>query len=102
NPKRLCESIVERDRARSFDALGIDQKFRRLSRQVCIGVVGRKRHVDGACFACRHADELLLETWNECTGTDIDPDIATRAAFERRAVDLAGKIDYDTIALFDL
>src|SRR5262249_6951552 len=63
---------------------------------------GRKRNLHQPRFAGAHADELVLETRDEGAGSDIDADVAAAAAFERRAVDLAGKVDDDAIALFHL
>ena len=50
----------------------------------------------------RHADELILEARDEGAGADIDADVAAGAALERLAVDLAGEVDDDAVALLDL
>ena len=46
--------------------------------------------------------ELILEARDEGPGADIDADVVAGAALERRAVDRAGEVDDDAIALFDL
>src|SRR5262249_56247072 len=66
------------------------------------GVVGGKRNFPQPRSAGAHADELVLKTRDEGAGSDIDANVAAAAAFERRAVDLAGKVDDDAIAPFHL
>ena len=53
-------------------------------------------------LADAHADELVLEARDEGAGADIDADVAAGAALERLAVELAGEVDDDAIALLDL
>ena len=67
-----------------------------------VGIGGRERHVHGPGLAGRHADELVLEARNEGAGADVDADIAAGAALERLAVDLAGEVDHDAVAVLDL
>ena len=71
-------------------------------RPVGIHVVDREGHLDQAHFARGHADELVLEAGDEGAGADIDADIAAGAALERRAVERAGEVDDDAVALLDL
>src|SRR3954451_9664930 len=65
-------------------------------------VGGRESDLDLPGFAYTHADELILETGDESSRSDIHPDVATGTAFERLAIDLAREVDENPIALFDL
>ena len=68
-----------------------------------LGRIGlREGHLHRAGLARGDADELILEAGNEGVRADHDADIAAGAAFERLAVDLAGEVDHDAVAVLGL
>src|SRR5712691_1256400 len=101
-PERLRKGLVDRDRARRLDRFRRHVELGRLAGKLLAHVVGGERDLHEPRLAGGHADELILEAGNERSRSDIDADVAAGAALERRAVDLAGEIDHDAIALLDL
>src|SRR5262249_60895950 len=77
-------------------------KFGWFSAEGVFWVIGREGDRNKPAFARRHADELILKTRDEGSGSDVDPDIAACPTLERRPVDLAGEVDSDPIALLHL
>ena len=58
--------------------------------------------LEHAGLAGADADELLLEAGNEGVGADQHRHVVAAAAVEKLAVDLAGKLDGDAVAVFRL
>src|SRR5262249_6790728 len=100
--QRFCKRIVDGDRPRRFERFDRDVELGGFAGELGIHVVGWKRDLHHPRFATAHADELVLEPRNKGAGSDIDADVAAAAAFERHAVDLAGKVDDDAVAFFHL
>ena len=101
-PKRLCEFVVDGDWLRRLDRFQRYVEFRLLAGEIGGRICGGERDLHLPVLAHRHANELVLETRDELAGADIDAHVATGAALERGAVDLAGEVDHGAIALLNL
>ena len=100
--ERFGELVVDRHRAGRLDRLGGDDEFGVLAGEIGFLIVRRERHLQRARLAGRDADHLVLEAGNEGIRADQHDGILARTAFERLAVDGAGKGDDDAIVLGSL
>ena len=98
----LGKGVVDGNRARRLDCLRRHLELGVFAGKVLVRVIAGKGDLHLPRFARGHADQLILETWNEGPGPDIDTDIAAGAALERHAVERAGEVDDDPIALSTL
>ena len=65
-------------------------------------IFGRERNVDVALVARLHAHDLLFEAGNEATAAKFERLIFRGAAIESDAVDSAGIVEHDRVAVFGL
>ena len=100
--KSFRELVIDCDRAWRLDRFRRDIELGFLAGKLGFGITGGKCDPHQALFACGHADELILEPRDERSGPDIHSYVAAGAAFERLAVDAAGKIDDDAISRLNL
>ena len=98
----MAKASSTRDRARRLDCFRRHLELGVFAGELRVHVVAGKGDLHLPRLARGHADELIFEARNEGPGSDIDADIAAGAALERHALERAGEVDDDPIALFDL
>ena len=98
--ERLGEIIIGSACARDFDGLDGDVESGGLTLEVFGRIVIREGHGDGLFIACLGADQLFFEARNEPACAQFQRGIAGGAAVKGYAIDLAGEIDDQLIAVF--
>ena len=97
--ERFGKRIIDGDAARRLDRFCGNVELRLFSRQDGVEIVRGKSDLHQPRFPHTHADQLIFEPGKKRSRTNIDADVAAGAALERLAIDPAGKIDDDAIAL---
>ena len=98
----LGELVVDRDRGRRLQRFGDHLELGLLAGELLRRIGLRECDADGSGLARGNADKLFLEAGDETAGPDLQRDVAPGAAFERSAVDLAGEVDDDAVAVLRL
>ena len=98
-PEALRERVVELRQLPLFDRLGVDRELGSLAGQALRRIVLREQDRRRRAFRGFEPAKRRVEVLQDLPGADDDPDTLALPALERLAVDGAGEVDRDAIAI---